>query len=131
VAAGRGVEDKQSLNTSEGGRRNSWVTLPHTSAAIRTSLGAATGSIRAGCYASGHLLVRVCSPAGAGAFMAPDYQCPARGMGFWGDLARGLTMSAMGTRKITLVGGVSNVARCRWTQSATGLKGSAIFTVKE
>jgi hypothetical protein len=75
--------------------------------------------------------VRVCSPAGAGAFMAPDWQCPARGIGRCGDLARGRTMSAMGTRMIALVGGVGNVARCRWTQSPTGLKRSAIFTVKE
>jgi hypothetical protein len=52
-------------------------------------------------------------------------------MGRWGDLAPGRTMSAMGTRMIALVGGVGNVARCCWTQSATGLQGSAIFTVKE
>jgi hypothetical protein len=63
--------------------------------------------------------------------MARDWQRPAGGMGRWGDLARGRTVSAMGTRMIALAGRVSNVARCRWTQSATGSKGSAIFTVKE
>jgi hypothetical protein len=117
--------------SAAGAMRYSCVTLPHTSTATPTSSGAATGSIGVGCYASGHLLVRVCSPAGAGVFMAPDWQRPAGGMGSLGDLTRGRTMSAMGTRMIALVSGVGNVARCRWTQGETGLQGSAIFTVKE
>jgi hypothetical protein len=111
--------------------RKSWVTFPHMSAVTPTNSGAATGSIRVGCYASGPLLVRVCSPAGAGAFSVPSWQSSAGGIGGWGDLARGRTMSATGTRMIAQGGGMGNGTRCRCTQRAMGSKGSAIFTVKE
>jgi hypothetical protein len=74
----------------------------------------------------GQLIVQVTGLGGIGARITPYWQSSADGLS-WGDLVRGATMTATGVRIVSMVGGIGQWARARWTQSATGVKFSMGF----
>jgi hypothetical protein len=105
-----------------------WDSFSHVGIATRTSSGAATGGIRCGEYIDGQLIIR-CTGLGTGGKVTGYWQRSADGS-TWGDLERGATMTATGTKIIALSGGIGNFARGRWV-IATGAKFSMTFTFKE
>jgi hypothetical protein len=100
----------------------------HVGEATRTTAGQATGGIRCGDFIDGQLVVRV-TGLGVGGKLTPYWQSSADGSA-WGDLTRGATMTATGTKIIAMAGGIGNYARARWTV-ATAAKFSIMFTFKE
>jgi hypothetical protein len=100
----------------------------HVGEATRTSAGQATAGITCGEFIDGQLIIRV-TGLGVGGKITPYWQSSADGSA-WGDLARGATMTATGTKIITLSGGIGNHARARWVV-ATAAKFSMMFTFKE
>jgi hypothetical protein len=105
-----------------------WDVFPHVGQATRTSSGTATGGIRCGEYIDGQLIIR-CTGLSTGGTVTGYWQSSADGLA-WGDLARGATMTATGTKIIAMPGGIGNYARARWVV-ATAAKFGMTFTFKE
>ncbi len=70
-----------------------------------------------------------CTTLGTGGKLTPYWQSSADGT-VWGDLLRGATMTATGTKILSLPGGIGNYARARWT-IATSAAFSMSYTFKE
>jgi hypothetical protein len=100
----------------------------HVGLATRTLSGQATAPITCGEFIDGQLVVRVTS-LGVGGKLTPYWQSSADGL-TWGDLSRGATMTATGTKIMAMPGGIGNFARARWVV-ATGAKFSMTYTFKE
>jgi hypothetical protein len=103
-------------------------TFEHVALSTRTGNGQATGGIRCGSFIDGQLIVR-CQALGVGGKVTPYWQSSADGMA-WGDLARGVTMTAIGTKIISLPGGIGRYARARWVVATSGTF-SMTFVFKE